>query len=187
MKIKVIALATFVSAVFAGSAMAYDGTITFTGKVVAQTCTVNTNDINLEVTLPTVATSSLKDNGATSGMTPFAIRLTNCATSMLGSSMLGSENVKAYFEPSTNIDLVTHNLKNTALSNKADNVQIQLLNSNGTSTILLGEADNGQDVQSEAIGSDGSATLRYIAQYYATGKSTAGDVKATVHYTIAYE
>ncbi|EON3519497.1 F17 fimbrial protein, partial [Escherichia coli] len=44
MKIKVIALATFVSAVFAGSAMAYDGTITFTGKVVAQTCTVNTSD-----------------------------------------------------------------------------------------------------------------------------------------------
>ncbi|EML1873826.1 F17 fimbrial protein, partial [Proteus mirabilis] len=24
-------------------------------------------------------------------------------------------------------------------------------------------------------------------QYYATGQSTAGDVKATVHYTIAYE
>ncbi|MDF0764106.1 F17 fimbrial protein, partial [Escherichia coli] len=28
---------------------------------------------------------------------------------------------------------------------------------------------------------------RYMAQYYATGQSTAGDVKATVHYTIAYE
>lgn len=60
MKIKVIALATFVSAVFAGSAMAYDGTITFTDKVVAQTCTVNTSDKDLAVTLPTVATSSLK-------------------------------------------------------------------------------------------------------------------------------
>ena len=50
MKIKVIALATFVSAVFAGSTMAYDGTITFTGKVVAQTCTVNTSDKDLAVT-----------------------------------------------------------------------------------------------------------------------------------------
>ncbi|HEK2118353.1 TPA: F17 fimbrial protein, partial [Proteus mirabilis] len=29
--------------------------------------------------------------------------------------------------------------------------------------------------------------LPYFAQYYATGSSTAGDVKATVHYTIAYE
>lgn len=53
MKIKVIALATFVSAVFAGSAMAYDGTITFTGKVVAQTCTVNTSDKDLAVTTKT--------------------------------------------------------------------------------------------------------------------------------------
>ncbi|HFI4297142.1 TPA: fimbrial protein [Escherichia coli] len=182
MKIKVIALATFVSAVFAGSTMAYDGTITFTGKVVAQTCTVNTSDKDLAVTLPTVATSSLKDNAATSGLTPFAIRLTGCAT-----GMNSAQSVKAYFEPSSNIDLATHNLKNTATPTKADNVQIQLLNSNGTSTILLGEADNGQDVQSETIGSDGSATLRYMAQYYATGQSTAGDVKATVHYTIAYE
>ena len=115
-------------------------------------------------------------------LTPFAIRLTGCAT-----GMNSAQNVKAYFEPSSNIDLATHNLKNTATPTKADNVQIQLLNSNGTSTILLGEADNGQDVQSETIGSDGSATLRYMAQYYATGQSTAGDVKATVHYTIAYE
>lgn len=132
MKIKVIALATFVSAVFAGSAMAYDGTITFTGKVVAQTCTVNTSDKDLAVTLPTVATSSLKDNAATSGLTPFAIRLTGCAT-----GMNSAQNVKAYFEPSSNIDLATHNLKNTATPTKADNVQIQLLNSNGTSTILF--------------------------------------------------
>ncbi|MDM3553954.1 F17 fimbrial protein, partial [Proteus mirabilis] len=43
MKRKVIALATILSAAFAGSSMAYDGTITFTGKVVAQTCSVNTN------------------------------------------------------------------------------------------------------------------------------------------------
>ncbi|MDM6765833.1 F17 fimbrial protein, partial [Escherichia coli] len=56
MKIKVIALATFVSAVFVGSAMAYDGTITFTGKVVAQTSNVTTgNDGNFTVTLPTVS------------------------------------------------------------------------------------------------------------------------------------
>ncbi|EQV60871.1 major type 1 subunit fimbrin (pilin), partial [Escherichia coli KOEGE 58 (171a)] len=115
MKIKVIALATFVSAVFAGSAMAYDGTITFTGKVVAQTCTVNTSDKDLAVTLPTVATSSLKDNAATSGLTPFAIRLTGCAT-----GMNSAQNVKAYFEPSSNIDLATHNLKNTATPTKAD-------------------------------------------------------------------
>ena len=182
MKIKVIALATFVSAVFAGSTMAYDGTITFTGKVVAQTCTVNTSDKDLAVTLPTVATSSLKDNAATSGLTPFAIRLTGCAT-----GMNSAQNVKAYFEPSSNIDLATHNLKNIASDNAAGDVQIQLLNSDGTSTIFLGKDFAGQDVHSETIGGDGNATLRYMAQYYATGTSTPGNVKTTVNYTIAYE
>ncbi|MBK0223904.1 F17 fimbrial protein, partial [Salmonella enterica subsp. enterica serovar Infantis] len=29
--------------------------------------------------------------------------------------------------------------------------------------------------------------LRYNARYYATGAATAGDVAATVNYTIAYE
>lgn len=65
MKRKVIALATILSAAFAGSSMAYDGTITFTGKVVAQTCSVNTNDKNLAVTLPTVSTTTLNENAAT--------------------------------------------------------------------------------------------------------------------------
>ncbi len=77
MKIKVIALATFVSAVFVGSAMAYDGTITFTGKVVAQTCNVTTgNDGNFTVTLPTVSNKALASPGETTGLTPFSINLT---------------------------------------------------------------------------------------------------------------
>lgn len=182
MKRKIIACAAILSATFAGAAMAYDGTITFSGKIVTQTCTVNTNDKNLTVILPTVSTTTLKDQSATAGLTPFSIHLTGCTA-----SQNGAQNVKAYFEPSSNIDVNTHNLINTAVQSKADNVQIQLLNSNGTSTILLGEGEGGQDVQTETIGSDGSATLRYMAQYYATGKSTAGDVKATVNYTIAYE
>ncbi|EBC1676158.1 F17 fimbrial protein, partial [Salmonella enterica subsp. enterica] len=41
---------------------------------------------------------------------------------------------------------------------------------------VSGEAINGGDV-----------TLRYNAQYYATGAADAGDVAATVNYTVAYE
>ncbi|HFZ1663413.1 TPA: fimbrial protein, partial [Klebsiella aerogenes] len=39
----------------------------------------------------------------------------------------------------------------------------------------------------EAINSDDEATLRYMAQYYATGKAIVGDVTSSVNYTIAYE
>ncbi|HGN0346775.1 TPA: uroepithelial cell adherence major pilin UcaA, partial [Proteus mirabilis] len=133
MKRKVIALATILSAAFAGSSMAYDGTITFTGKVVAQTCSVNTNDKNLAVTLPTVSTTTLNENAATAGLTPFTIHLTGCAI-----GMDGAQSVKTYFEPSSDIDVTTHNLKNTATGTKANNVQVQLLNSDAATTIQLG-------------------------------------------------
>ncbi|TFT84984.1 hypothetical protein E4V16_13690, partial [Proteus mirabilis] len=53
--------------------------------------------------------------------------------------------------------------------------------------IQLGKDFVGQDVHSEAINSDDEATLRYMAQYYATGKAIVGDVISSVHYTIAYE
>ncbi|AUU39854.1 TPA: uroepithelial cell adherence major pilin UcaA [Proteus mirabilis] len=180
MKRKVIALATILSAAFASSSMAYDGTITFTGKVVAQTCSVNTNDKNLAVTLPTVSTTTLNENAATAGLTPFTIHLTGCAI-----GMDGAQSVKTYFEPSSDIDVTTHNLKNTAQT-KADNVQVQLLNSDAATTIQLGTDSATQDVHPVQI-DNANVNLPYFAQYYATGQSTAGDVKATVHYTIAYE
>lgn len=181
MKRKVIALATILSAAFAGSSMAYDGKITFTGKVVAQTCSVNTNDKNLAVTLPTVSTTTLNENAATAGLTPFTIHLTGCAV-----GMDGAQSVKTYFEPSSNIDVTTHNLKNIATGTKANNVQVQLLNSDAATTIQLGTDVNSQNVQEVQI-DNADVNLPYFAQYYATGSSTAGDVKATVHYTIAYE
>ncbi|HHJ1207710.1 TPA: uroepithelial cell adherence major pilin UcaA, partial [Proteus mirabilis] len=97
----------------------------------------------------------------------------------------GAQSVKTYFEPSSDIDVTTHNLKNTAQT-KADNVQVQLLNSDAATTIQLGTDSATQDVHPVQI-DNANVNLPYFAQYYATGQSTAGDVKATVHYTIAYE
>lgn len=179
---KITALAALLSAAFVSSAMAHDGTITFMGKVVAQTCSVTTGtNGNLTVTLPTVPAQSLANAAATTGLTPFSINLTGCATGVNGATQ-----VKAFFEPGADTDFDTNNLKNNQVGG-ASNVQIQLLNSDGASTILLGKDAAGQDVQAETIGAGGDATLRYMAQYYATGAATAGDVRATVNYTIAYE
>ncbi|HBA3101748.1 TPA: F17A fimbrial adhesin, partial [Escherichia coli] len=44
----------------------------------------------------------------------------------------------------------------------------------------------GQAVTPVAINGT-NVTLRYNARYYATGQATAGNVSATVNYTIAYQ
>ena len=172
-------LALCLAPLFSASALAHDGTITFNGKVVAQTCSVNTgNSGNLSVTLPTVSSTSLKKDGDTVGLTPFSINLTGCTT-----GVNGAQNVKAFFEPGATTDFATNNLTNTG---SANNVQVQILNSDGQTPILLGRDFAGQNVTAEAIqGSD--VTLRYAARYYATGQASAGEVTSTVNYTVAYE
>ncbi|MGT3873932.1 fimbrial protein, partial [Escherichia coli] len=71
-------------------------------------------------------------------------------------------------------------------SGNATKVQIQLLNADGTTQILLGNDSANQGVTPVVINND-AMTLRYNAQYYATGQATAGNVSATVNYTIAYQ
>lgn len=51
--------------------MACDGTITFTGKVVDQTCSVDTQSKNLAVILPTVSVATLNNVATAAGLTPF--------------------------------------------------------------------------------------------------------------------
>ncbi|HEI2772844.1 TPA: fimbrial protein [Escherichia coli] len=183
MKIKnIIALSAVLSVAFFNSAMASDGTISFTGKVVAQTCKVTTGtNGNFTVTLPTVSQTALASANATTGLTPFSINLTGCTAG--GSGVPG--NVKAFFEPGANTDFNTNKLKN-ATAGGAQNVQIELLNSDGAATILLGKDASAQDVHAETI-TNGNATLRYMARYFATNAATPGEVTSSVNYTIAYE
>lgn len=168
------------AAASSSATLAYDGAITFNGKVVDQTCSVTTGSKNLTVTLPTVSANSLDSSGKVVGLTPFTISLEGCNT-----AATGAQNVNAYFEPNANTDYTTGNLTNTA-SSGASNVQIQLLNADGVKVIKLGQAAAAQNVDTVAI-NDANVTLRYNAQYYATGVATAGDVTSTVNYTIAYQ
>ncbi|HCN1149611.1 TPA: F17A fimbrial adhesin [Escherichia coli] len=170
------------AAASSSATLAYDGTINFNGKVVDQTCSVTTaGTAPLAVTLPTVSTKSLNSPGKVAGLTPFTISLSGCNTA----AATGSQSVKAYFEPNANTDYTTGNLTNTT-SSGASNVQIQLLNADGIKVIKLGQAAAAQNVDTVAI-NDANVTLRYNAQYYATGVATAGDVTSTVNYTIAYQ
>ncbi|WP_233635337.1 fimbrial protein [Burkholderia gladioli] len=166
-------------------AFAADGTITFSGNVTAQTCTINGNGSgskNFPVTLPTVSASSLATAGATAGATPFNIALTAC-TPTTGTNAVKA--VHAYFEAGPTIDTTTGNL--ILASGGATNVEIQLLNAADQSAVKLGQADASQNSKPVNVSTGGAATLQFYAQYYATGAATAGAANSSVMYTIAYQ
>lgn len=167
-------------------ASANDGTVTFTGKVVDQTCTVKTESKDLQVKLPTVSKKQLDTVGNTAGKTAFNIKVENCSAASSDASK-----VAAYFLPNAEyIDENTHNLKNTAPSSKANNVQVRLLNNNFQS-IQVGENIDTQYPESSNSFSTingNAASVRYYAEYIAvTGSATPGNVTAKVEYDIVYK
>ncbi|MEJ0003875.1 MAG: fimbrial protein [Pararobbsia sp.] len=167
--------------------------LSFDGKVTAQTCKINGLDknANLTVKLPTVSTSALVKSGDTAGTTPFELKLTECKTA--------SGTAFPHFEPGASIDPTTGRLINTGTGNGlAENVQVALLNEN-LSPIDLKAAPLMQNVKigelkpiTTGSGADaqttGEATLKFFAQYVATGgAATAGIVNTTVQYAMMYE
>lgn len=155
---------------------AADGTISFNGSIVAQTCTINGNgggSKDFAVQLPTVSASALNGAGQVAGRTPFNIQLTGCS---------GTGNVHAYFESGATTNVSTGNLILNA--GGADNVEIGLLNSD-LSPIMAGAADASQNSKGVPIAS-GTATLSYYAQYVATDVAGSGPADSSVMYTLVY-
>lgn len=152
---------------------ASDGTITFTGQVVAQTCAVS-NSGTVAVALPRVSTTALATAGATTGTTAFNINLTGCAA--------GS--VRSFFEAGPNVDTGTGRLKNTATSG-ATNVQVGLVNSDNTA-ITIGASSGSQGTSYVTIPANGALALSYAARYVATGLATSGAVNTSVTYSLEF-
>lgn len=177
----ILAVAATTAVVSSLSCQAADGTITFTGKVTDQTCTISTpGGNNFTVTLPTVSASTLAEQSATAGRTPFAINLTKCSKGQ----------VATYFEPGATVDFNTGRLKNQAQTNAANNVQIQLLGSNNQFIPIQSTGSNGAQNNSQwvNIAAEGdSADMNYYAEYYATSPAGAGSVSSSVQYTLIYQ
>jgi len=167
-----------IAALASQAARAVDGTITFTGKVVANTCAfaVNGGGSSNAVQLPVVFTSALTTAGNVAGTTAFTIAASGC------DPLLTS--VQAYFTSAANVDTTTGNLKNTG--GTAANVQVQLLNGTTNAVMPLNAAT--ATAQNSPVGtlSGGAVTMNYKVQYYATGAATAGLVNTSVAYTINY-
>lgn len=172
------ALAASLLVILPSTSQAADGEINITGKVTANTCTITSGVGGKQaVTLPTVTANSLQGLGVTAGRTPFTILLSGCTPV--------SGKVALYFEPGVGTDMTTGKLKNTAAL-PAENVQVGLLNAD-FSNIALDNPETSQNSQLVDITS-GSAALNYFAEYYTLGgTTTAGDVKADTHFTLAYQ
>jgi len=175
------AIAICMIAMSPATVIAADGTITFNGKVTDKTCSISgaSKGKNIVVTLPTVSRGALASVGEVAGRTSFIINLSECSKGQIAT----------YFEPGQGVDYSSGRLVNQAKANAAGNVQVQLLGSNGN---LLPVKTGGENMAQEnsqwaTVADDGSASLVYSAEYYATGVATAGDVLASVKYTIIYK
>lgn len=158
------------------TAFASDGTINFTGNITAQTCTIASSigGKDFTVALPTVSASTLAAAGQTAGDTAFTILLTNC-TPDTGA-------VRTHFEAGATVNSNGRLIQQTGTATQVD---IQLLNGDG-SVIKAGDPVATQNSKSTNINA-GSASLPYIARYFATGQATAGTVSTMVNYSIAYQ
>lgn len=175
-----MSLCAIAMTIVSGSAVAAtgQGTVTFNGKLIADTCTIASDSVNVQVTLPTVSTQTLTADGATAGSKGFDLNVTDCPTTIT--------QVAAHFEAigSTGVDSTTGNLTNqytgTSELPAATGVQVRLYNSD-ENQLKLGETGT-----AVTVGADGSASMRYYGGYYATTQTGAGTVYAQAAYTLAY-
>lgn len=166
------------AAAIPGYAAAADGTINFTGAVQATTCQLASGaNSAMAVVMPTVNTAALAKAGDTAGATNFNVVLSNCGAN--------TGAVRLQFTDTTNVDINTGRLNNTASASSATNVQIALRDGPNASTNLrLGTAS----AQTTPVGiNNGGATIPMSSIYVATGAATAGAVQSSVQFSIAYQ
>jgi major type 1 subunit fimbrin (pilin) len=175
------------------SAYAADGTINFTGLVVASACTavasVNANGTEVPGPAPVTATLALPTvhakvlNAAPNtyvGQTPFSIKLTGCTETA------ALHNVRAEFTSAATPADNNYVMANTASGSSASNVAVAIMQRNGTQRIDL---HNGQAKDPGAIlpSTTGDVTLDYKAAYMSLNTGvTPGTVVASADFVISY-
>lgn len=176
------AIAAAAMAMVSSSAFAADGTITFTGQIEDMTCTVtggagtDGGAQDFTVALPTVQKTALSAAGQRAGDTPFSVIIGGAGET----GCTDGKTAKLWFElgQSAQIDQASGRLNNLGT---ATEVQVNLLNSEGLDINLATNSN-----PSTQVIAGNTATLNYIAQYYATGAAEAGTVDTNVVYSVAY-
>jgi major type 1 subunit fimbrin (pilin) len=169
-----VAAGVAMSVVGSMAVLAFDGTITFTGAVTENSCTVRVNGAGTgdgAVALPVIDTSALGGARAqrnTAAGTFFNISVDACKV---------PTRVAAYFEAGPNVDPDTHALINTGTSN----VEVRLYEASGASAV-------GSQISPGTSGAWQTVTSAGTWYFYA-GYSLAADVEAsagTVNTSVTY-
>lgn len=167
------------------AAYASDGTLTFSGKLNASTCkvTVDGSHASPQITLPTVATPTLQTAGATSTPQAFTFRLSGCDY-----DEKNKLTVSTFFESGPGVDVANGLLNNTAPeASAAKNIKLAIIDPATNRDIKIGDPSQAANNPSVEVQADGSAALPFGVAYRSTGEASAGDVQASVTYSIIYK
>lgn len=179
MKMKLAGLVLAVATTHAmASSPAPDGTLTFTGALVAETCAVSINGgaASATVALPHVALSSLNVVGSVKGATSLNVALTSCNTTVANKAMV-------FFEAGGNVN-ADGTLANTAVGG-AGGVALQI-NDSASNKVIVGNQNQLTGVISQ-LSSNAGAAMSYVVQYVATNPTpSAGAFASSVTYSIHY-
>lgn len=180
MKGKLAATVLFTALGFATSAMAQDGQINFTGKIIEAGCKINGSiTSSQEVKLGEVSKTAFSGTaGTTAATTKFSLVLTACPASLLSKPVA----VKYDGTPDTlNNDYLQ--ITGYGTNGIAKGVAIQLLNSD-SSELPLGTESKSVTIASNAAE---ETNLDFFARYIATeDQVTAGDADGVVNFTLTY-
>lgn len=178
------------------SSQASDGTITFTGGVTANTCTVQVNGTGTgdgQVTLPTVSVSALATGTAKTAAagTFFHIDVSGCVlTTHDLAAAAAPTSVTVYFEAGPNVNPLTGGLINAVVGS---NVEVNLYNASSAghanivgTQVMPGTLANSANMIDLKAG---------ISEYFYAGYSTAGAaapataglVSTSVTYSLIYQ
>lgn len=171
MKSSIVGASVLLS-VFSINASAADGQITFTGSIIANTCTVNSGTNDLTVNLGVVPASALAVAGEIAGNQAFDIALSGCAG--------GATKVAAKFE---SLNLGADGFLKLNPASTASNVVIGIWDQGGILQPINGVVPTSSYVDIAS----GSATLSYVAAYQATGAAQVGSANSQVAYTLSYQ
>ncbi|CRY54265.1 MULTISPECIES: type 1 fimbrial adaptor subunit FimF [Yersinia] len=153
---------------------AADSTISISGYVKDNACSVAPGSQSFVVDLLSNAAKQLHRVGATTPMIPFSIVLDNCSAIAVKTGFTGGAD-------SDNLSL----LKIDSGAGAAAGMGIQILDNNGNA-IALNETSSGLNWSSITAGQ--SNTLYFYARLMATGTPvTAGQVSATANFTLEFQ